>query len=54
MNQSYALYKKNPNKRAHDLNKEIKGFFFSIFQLFFNDSILFFMPEEAKQKTIKW
>ena len=55
--------KKKPNKRAHDLNKEIKkGFFFllaliSIFQLFFNDSILFFTPEEetAKQKTkIKW
>ena len=30
MNQSYALYKKNPNKRAHDLNKEIKKGFFSI------------------------
>ena len=62
MNQSYVLYKKNPNKRAHDLNKEIKKGFFSIssyfnFSTFFNDSVLFFMPEEetAKQKTkIKW
>ena len=54
--------KENPNKRAHDLNEEIKkntqtattGFFLlaliSIFQLF-NDSIFIFMPEEtAKQK----
>ena len=54
----------NPNKRAHDLNEEITkitqtattGFFLlaliSIFQLFFNDSIFIFMPEEetAKQK----
>ena len=64
INQSYALYKTNPNKRAHDLNEEIKkilkqqkqDFFLlaltSIFQLFFNDSIFIFMPEEetAKQK----
>ena len=55
---------KNPNKRAHDINEEIKkkilkqqqqDFFLlaliSIFQLFFNDSIFIFMPEEtAKQK----
>ena len=55
--------KENPNKRAHDLNVEIKkntqtataGIFLlaliSIFQLF-NDSIFIFMPEEetAKQK----
>ena len=55
--------KENPNKRAYDLNEEIKintqtattGFFLlaliSIFQLF-NDSIFIFMPEEetAKQK----
>ena len=51
--------KENPNKRAHDLNEEIKknttGFFLlsliSIFQLF-NDSIFIFTPEEetAKQK----
>ena len=63
MNQSYGLYKKNPNKRAHDLNEEIKkntqtattGFFF--YQLlcqFFNFLsmilFLFFMPEEEKAK----
>ena len=57
--------KENPNKRAHDLNEEIKkkktqtartGFFLlaliSVFQLFFNDSIFIFTPEEetAKQK----
>ena len=55
--------KENPNKRAHDLNEEIKkntrtattGFFLlaliSIFQVF-NDPIFIFMPEEetAKQK----
>ena len=55
--------KENPDKRAHDLNEEVKkntqtatmGFFLlaliSIFQLF-NDSIFIFMPEEetAKQK----
>ena len=55
---------KNPNKRAHGLNEDIKKYsnsnnriFFllaliSIFQLFFNDSIFIFMPEEetAKQK----
>ena len=52
--------KEYPNKRAHDLNEEIKKiatteFFLlalmSIFQLF-NDSIFIFMPEEetAKQK----
>ena len=55
---------KNPNKRAHDLYEEIKKYsnsnnrtFFllaliSIFQLFFNDSIFIFMPEEetATQK----
>ena len=67
MNQSYALYKKNPNKRAHDLNKEIKntqtattGFFFllaliSIFQLFFNDPIFIFHARRRNSKTkIKW
>ena len=66
MNQSYALYKKNPNKRAHDLNKEIKilkqqqqDFFLlaliSIFQLFFNDSIFIFHAKRKNSKTkIKW
>ena len=56
MNQSYVLYKKNPNKRAHDLNKEIKkGFFLlaliSIFQLFFNDSIFIFSCQKKKQQN---
>ena len=55
--------KENPNKRAHDINEEIKkntqtattGFFLltliSIFHIF-NDSIFIFTPEEetAKQK----
>ena len=56
--------KENPNKRAHDLNEEIKKkipkqqqqdfsllALISIFQLF-NDSIFIFTPEEetAKQK----
>ena len=53
--------KENPNKRAHDLNEEIKnntqtattGFFLlaliSIFQLF-NDSIFIFTPEEKTAK----
>ena len=54
--------KENPNKKAHDLNEEIKkntqtattGFFLSVISIFqlFNDSIFIFMPEEetAKQK----
>ena len=53
--------KEKSNKRAHDLNEEIKkntqtattGFFLlaliSIFQLF-NDSIFIFMPEEETTK----
>ena len=59
--------KKTPNKRAHDLNEEIKkntqtattGFFLlaliSIFQLFFNDSIFIFHTRRRNSKTkIKW
>ena len=67
MIQSYALYIKNPNKGAHDLNEEIKkilkqqqqDFFLlaliSIFQLFFNDSIFIFHAKRKNSKTkIKW
>ena len=56
MNQSYALYKKNPNKTAHDLNEEIKkGFFsissFSIFQL--SSMILFYFSHQKKKQQNK-
>ena len=67
MNQSYVLYKKNPNKRAHDLNEEIKNrlkqqqqdfvllALISIFQLFFNNSIFIFHARRRNSKTkIKW
>ena len=53
--------KENPNKRAHDLNEEIKkntqtattGFLlFALISIFqpFNDSIFIFMPEEETTK----
>ena len=52
MNQSYLPYKKNPNKRAHDLNKEIKkGFATSIFQL--SSMILFYFSHQKKKQQNK-